>query len=91
MSLIYGEYLVNVPFGDIPHTFIPHITLHAAEKISIEFSTNYPLTTVRIPQSAFCKIALPVPSCLQWNEQLSPDRYSITTTGFRILLVTEIV
>ena len=60
MSLIYGEYLVNVHFSDIPHTFIPHFTLHSAEKIRIEFSANYPLTTFRIPQSAFRKIPLPV-------------------------------
>jgi len=53
MSLIYGEYLANVHFGDIPHTFIPHFTLHSAEKkIRIEFSANYPLTTFRIPRSA---------------------------------------
>jgi len=26
MSLIYNECLVNVHFGDIPHTFIPHFT-----------------------------------------------------------------
>jgi len=38
-------------FSDIPHTFIPHFTLHSAEKIRIEFSANYPLTTLRIPQN----------------------------------------
>jgi len=32
VSLIYGEYLANVHFGDIPHTFVPHFTLHSAEK-----------------------------------------------------------
>ena len=32
-SLIYGEYFANVPFGDIPHTFIPLFTLHSAVKI----------------------------------------------------------
>jgi len=53
MSLIYGEYLVNVHSSDILHTFIPHFTLHSAEKIRIKFSANYPLTTFRIPQSAF--------------------------------------
>jgi len=47
MSLIYGEYLVNVHSSDIPH-----FTLHSAEKIRIKFSANYPLTTFRIPQSA---------------------------------------
>jgi len=26
------RYLANVHFGDIPHTFIPHFTLHSAEK-----------------------------------------------------------
>jgi len=59
MSLIYGEYLVNVHFGNIPHTFIPHFTLCSAERIHIEFSANYPLTTFRILQSAFRKIPLP--------------------------------
>jgi len=50
-SLIYGEYLVNVHFSDIPHTFILDFTLHSAEKIRIRFSANYPLTTFRIPQN----------------------------------------
>jgi len=52
MSLIYSEYLVNVHSSDIPHAFIPHFTLHSAEKIRIRFSANYPLTTFRIPHSA---------------------------------------
>jgi len=52
MSLIYGEYLVNVHFSDIPHTFIPHFTLHSAEKIRIKFSANYLLITFRNPHSA---------------------------------------
>jgi len=52
VSLIYGKYLANVHFSDIPHTFIPHFTLHSAGKIRIEFSANYPLTTFRIPRSA---------------------------------------
>ena len=63
MSLVYGEYLVNVHFSDIPHTFIPHFTLYSAEKIRIEFSANYPLRTFRIPQSAFRKIPLPSTYC----------------------------
>ena len=61
MSLIYGEYLVNVYFSDIPHTFIPHFTLHSAEKIRIEFSANYPLTAFRNPHSA----KYPFPSRLE--------------------------
>ena len=54
MSLIYGEYryLANDNFGDIPHTFIPHLTFHSMEKIHIEFSANYVFTTFRIPCSA---------------------------------------
>ena len=59
VSLIYREYLANVHFSDIPHTFILHFTLHSAEKIRIEFSANYPLTTFRIPHSALRKIPLP--------------------------------
>jgi len=51
VSLIYGEHLANVHFGDIPHTFIPHFTLHSAEKILVEYSTNYSLTTFCIPQT----------------------------------------
>jgi len=50
--LVYGEYLGNTHFGDILHTFIPHFTLHSAEKLHIEFSANYPSTTFRIPRSA---------------------------------------
>jgi len=45
-------------------------TLHfiPQKKIRIEFSANYPLTTCRIPQSAFRKIPLPgnehtMPTC----------------------------
>jgi len=52
MSLIYDKYLVNVHFGNILHSFIPHFTLHSAEKIRIEFSANYPLTTSCNPHSA---------------------------------------
>jgi len=52
MSLIYGEYLVNVHSSDILHTFIPHFALHSAEKIRIKFSANYPLTTFRNPHFA---------------------------------------
>jgi len=44
-------HLVNVHFSDIPHIFIPHFTLHSAEKICIEFSANYPLTTFCNPHS----------------------------------------
>jgi len=40
MSLIYGEYLANVPFSDIPDTLTPHSTLHSADKIRNEFSAN---------------------------------------------------
>jgi len=43
-------YLANVHFCDIPHTFIPHFTLHSTEKIRIAFSANYLFTTFRIPQ-----------------------------------------
>ena len=69
MSLIYGEYLVNVQFGNIPHTFIPHFTLHSAEKkIRIEFSANYPLTTFRNPHSA----KYPFPGELKYG--LRPNR-----------------
>jgi len=41
-----------IPDGDIPYTFILHFTLHSAEKICIEFSANYLLTTFCIPHSA---------------------------------------
>ena len=57
MSLIYGEYLVNVHFGDIPHTSIPHFTLHSAKnpqrifrKLPLDnfpHSAIYPFTSYR--------------------------------------------
>ena len=53
VSLIYGEYLVNVHFGDIPHTSIPHFTLHSAKKSA----NNFPQIT-RWQLSAFRKIPL---------------------------------
>jgi len=37
MSLIYGEYLVNVYFSDIPHTFIPHFTFIPQKKSASNF------------------------------------------------------
>jgi len=54
VSLIYGEYryLANVHFCNIMHTFIPHFILHSAEKICIEFSADYTLTSFRILRSA---------------------------------------
>ena len=56
MSLIYGEYLVNVHFCDIPHTFIPHFTLHSAEKNPHQIFRklpvdNFPHSAIRIPQN----------------------------------------
>ena len=58
MSVIYGEYLVNVHFSDIPHTFIPHFTLHSAEKNPHRIFRKLPLDN--FPQSAFRKIPLPL-------------------------------
>jgi len=55
---------------NIPHSFIPHFTLHSVEKIRIEFSTNYPLTTFRIPQNT--------PSRLQMKFSMSLFFYLIT-------------
>jgi len=56
MSLIYGEYLVNVHSSDIPHTFIPHFTLHSAEKNPHQIFhklhvDNFPHSAIRIPQN----------------------------------------
>ena len=66
-SLIYGEYLANNYFSDIPHTFNPHFTLHSAEKIRIKFSANYPSTTFHILQKypfPFCGLLhSPADSC----------------------------
>jgi len=42
LSVIYGAYLVNVHFGNIPHSFIPHFTLHSAEKSA----SNFPQITL---------------------------------------------
>ena len=53
MSLIYGACLVNVHFGNIPHSFIPYtLPFIPQKKIRIQFSANYPLTTFRNPHSA---------------------------------------
>ena len=68
MSLIYGEYLANVHFSDIPHSFIPHFTLHSAEKnphqifrkLSVD---NFPHSSIRIPQNT--------PSHISTNSQLA--------------------
>jgi len=54
VSLIYGNYLANVHFGDIPHTFIPRFTLHFAEKICIEFICklhHYNFSAFHVPQN----------------------------------------
>ena len=74
MCLIYGEYLVNVHFSDIPHTFIPHFTLHSAEKIRIEFSTNYPLTTFCIRNMHSAKYPFPINGA----QETFTGRYSCT-------------
>jgi len=37
VSVIYGEYLANVHFGDIPHTFIPHFTFIPQTKSALNF------------------------------------------------------
>ena len=56
MSLIYGEYLVKVHSSDIPHTFIPHFTLHSAEKNPHQIFRKLPVdnflhSAIRIPQN----------------------------------------
>ena len=56
ICLIYGEYLVNVHFSDIPHTFIPQFTLHSAEKNPHQIFRklpvdNFPHSAIRIPQN----------------------------------------
>jgi len=43
MSLIYREHLVNVHFGNIPHSFVPHFTLHSAEKNPHQIFRKLPL------------------------------------------------
>jgi len=49
-------YLVNVHFIDIPHTFIPHFTLHSAKKNPHQIFRKLPLdnfqhSAIRIPQN----------------------------------------
>ena len=57
LSLVYGEYLVNVHFSDILHTFIPHFTLHSAEKNPHRNFRKLPVDN--FPHSAIRKIPLP--------------------------------
>ena len=52
VSLIYGKYLANVYFGDIPHTFILHFTLHSAEKNPNRIFRKLLLDNFHIPRSA---------------------------------------
>ena len=55
MSLIYGEYFVNiVHFSDIPHTFIPHFILHSTEKNASNSPqiTGWQLSAFCIPQNS---------------------------------------
>ena len=57
VSLIYGEYVVNVHFGDIPHTSIPHFTFipqknphRIFRKLPLDnfaHSAKYPFTSYR--------------------------------------------
>ena len=51
--------------------------------------TARPVIRPTVGRCAGLIMAGAVPSCLPQNEQPSQDRYSITTTGFRILLATE--
>jgi len=72
---MHDEYLVNVHFGNIPHSFIPHFTLHSAEKIRIKFSANYPLTTIRIPLQHRIPTKYPFPDddCTEHEYATHPD------------------
>jgi len=54
LSVIYGEYLANFHFGDIPHTCIPHFTLHSAEKNLLWIFRKLPLSAVRRPIHVCC-------------------------------------
>jgi len=69
MSLIYGEYLVNVHFSDI-HIVIPHFNLHSAEKNPYRIFRKLPLTTFRIQQNNLSPVARPVG---RWNFQRVSD------------------
>jgi len=53
------EYLANVHFGDIRHSFIPHFTLHSAEKILHQIFSRLPLDNFL--HSVFRKIPLAGP------------------------------
>jgi len=81
ISLIYDEYLVNVHFSDIPHTFIPHITLHSAEK---KCASNFPqitpwqLSAFCVPHSGKCSALVPV-----WKGPYTPfTRYNRLSKRF---------
>jgi len=63
-TLIYGEYLVNVHFSDIPHTFIPHYTLHSAEKSA---SDSPQITLDNFPHTEFRKLPLPCEVVIVFN------------------------
>jgi len=56
ISLIYGEYLVNVHFSDIPHAFIPHYPSFQRKNLHRIFCKlpldNFPHSTFCIPQNA---------------------------------------
>jgi len=57
VSLIYGEYLANVHFGDIPHNFIPHSTRHSTKKSALNFLeiNRSQLSAFRVPQRLVLK------------------------------------
>jgi len=76
VSLIYGEYLANVHFGDIPHTFIPHFTLHSAEKNPHRIfrklpHDNFPHSAFRVPQNT--------PSLLQTSKILDSSENHVVS------------
>ena len=96
MSLIYGEYLVNVHFSDIPHTFIPQFTLHSAEKNPHQIFRklpvdNFPHSAIRIPQNTpslaatkNCLIAdLPLALCFTNREITSNLLHRVPRATYR--------
>jgi len=64
-SLICDKYLANVHFRDIPHTFIPHFTLHSEEKNLHRIFRKLPLDN--FPHS---KWKMP-PFCLQSTRRVA--------------------
>jgi len=72
-------YLASVHFSDIPHTFIPHFTVHSAEKNPHRIFCKLPLDN--FPHLHFAFYEIPLPRAVWVHVVLCTLAYRVSAVG----------